>query len=265
VTERSAGRRVAVITGASSGIGAALAKRLARDGWLPVLLARRRERLEALADETGGDYEVCDVSDREAVEHAGAAVLERHPAVSLLVNNAGIPGRADFLSVDAQRIETVMRVNYLGSVWCLRAFMPGLEAARPADVVNVVSVAGTVALPGSGPYASSKHAQLAFSRATAASLRRRGIRVHAILPGFAETEGFPQRARLRSPLARRAVISAEDVAESIVELIGTHRVERFVPGWYRGFALAQALAPETTARLASRFFAADRPRRASGP
>jgi NAD(P)-dependent dehydrogenase (short-subunit alcohol dehydrogenase family) len=246
-------RRVAVVTGASSGIGAAVVRRLAHDGWLPVLVARRRERLEALARETGGDFEVCDVSDRADVERAAAAILDRHPRVSLLVNNAGIAGRVDFLSAEPERIETVMRVNYLGSVWCLRAFLPGLEAARPSDVVNVVSVAGTVAVPRSGPYSASKHAQLAFSRATAASLRPRGIRVHALNPGFVETEGFPQRAVLGNRLARRSVIQPDDVAERVVDLVGTDRVERFVPAWYRGFALVQALAPGTTARLGGRF------------
>jgi hypothetical protein len=108
--------------------------------------------------------------------------------VHLLVNNAGIPARADFLEGDPQQIEAVIRTNYLGSVWCLRAFLPALQAAAPSDVVNVVSVAGTVALPRSGPYAASKHAQLAFSRATAAQLRNRGIRVHTVKPGFVETE-----------------------------------------------------------------------------
>jgi NAD(P)-dependent dehydrogenase (short-subunit alcohol dehydrogenase family) len=250
-------RRVAVVTGASSGIGAAVARRLAGEGWLPVLVARRRERLEALAGETQGDLEVCDVSDREAVERAAAAVLARHPAISLLVNNAGIPGRIDFLTADADRIEQLVRVNYLGSVWCLRAFLPGLEAGRPADVVNVVSVAGTVAW-GSGPYAASKHAQLAFSRASAASLARRGIRVHAVKPGLAETEGFPQRSVLRSPLLRRIVVQPERVAESVVDLVGSTRAERFVPGWYGALAVAQLVAPGPTARLAGRFGGAAR-------
>ena len=74
------------------------------------------------------------------------------------------------------------------------SFLPGLEAARPSDVVNVVSIAGTVAVPQSGPYSASKHAQLAFSRATSASLRKRGIKVHTVNPGFVET-GASRSAR----------------------------------------------------------------------
>ncbi|MDX6412527.1 MAG: hypothetical protein QOE91_2043, partial [Gaiellaceae bacterium] len=87
--------RVAVVTGASSGIGAAIARRLAADGWHCVLMARREEQLRQLAGEIGGDVEVCDVSDRAAVDAAAARVRERHPAIGLLVNNAGIGARGD--------------------------------------------------------------------------------------------------------------------------------------------------------------------------
>ena len=243
------GTRVAVVTGASSGIGAEVARSLARRGWRCVLLARRRERLEELAAETDGEVEVCDVSDRSDVERAAAAVLERHPALRLLVNNAGIPGRAGFLELDAERIEQLAHTNYLGGVWCLRAFLPGLERGAPSDVVNVVSVAGTVAMRRSGPYSAAKAAQLAFSRATVAELRPRGVRVHAVNPGFVHTEGFPNLDRFRSPVWRRIVIGPERVAEHIAAVVGSNRVETYVPAWYRAAAVLQALAPGAFARL----------------
>jgi uncharacterized protein len=246
-------QRVAVVTGASSGIGAAIAVRLSAAGWLPVLLARRRERLEALAAEVGGEVEVCDVADRDAVERVAAAVLERHPAIGLLVNNAGIAGRSDFETMEPERIETVLRVNYLGGVWCLRAFLPGLERGRPAHVVDIVSVAGTVALPASGPYAASKHAQLAFSRSNSASLRPRGIAVHTVNPGFIETEGFPQRTLREHPRLRRIVVGPDEVARHVVQQLDGGPSESYVPAWYRAFALAQAVAPTTVSRLAGRF------------
>jgi uncharacterized protein len=239
--------RVAVVTGASSGIGAELARGLAQKGWRCLLLARREERLRALADEIGGEYEVCDVADRAAVEATATRVLERHPRVHLLVNNAGIAGRTDFLTGDPERIEDVMRTNYLGSVWCLRAFLPGLEAAAPSDVVNVVSVAGAVAFPPAGPYSASKHAQLAFSRATAAELRGREIRVHTVKPGFAETEGFPQSG-LPAPV-RRLVIGPEDVALHILDSLEHGRGETSVPRYYGLAGALQALAPNVFARV----------------
>jgi 3-oxoacyl-[acyl-carrier protein] reductase len=170
----------------------------------------------------------------------------------VLVNSAGIPARQGFLGGRPERIEQVLRVNYLGSVWCLRAFLPALERARPADVVNIVSVAGTVAFPPSGPYSASKHAQLAFSRATAAELRPRGIRVHTVNPGFVETEGFPQQTALRNPLLRRAVIEPDEVAEHVWDVLRRDRRETFVPAWYRIAPLAQAFAPGLVARLLAR-------------
>jgi uncharacterized protein len=244
--------QVAVVTGASSGIGAALARELASRGWRCVLLARREERLRTLAEEVNGEYEVCDVSDRETVEATAARVLERHPHVKLLVNNAGISARADFITGDPERIEQVMRTNYLGCVWCLRAFLPALERARPSDVVNIVSVAGTVAFPPSGPYSASKHAQLAFSRAMSASLRGRGIGVQTVNPGLVGTEGFPQRALLRSGSFRRAVLEPEDVARHIAGLLGKGPRETTIPRWYRLPGILQALAPNLVARLVAR-------------
>ena len=245
-------RPVAVITGASSGIGEALARRLARDGWLTVLLARRRDLIEALAAELNGEAEVCDVSDREAVERVAAEVLARHPRVKLLVNNAGISGRGDFITADVDRIEQVMRTNYLGGVWCQRAFLPGLEAAAPADVVNVVSVSGTVAFGPAGPYSASKHAQIAFSRASASNLRPRGVRVHTVNPGFVHTEGFPNQKILASAFFRRVVIGPEHVADHIVTVVRRNRRETFVPFWYRAFAILQGVMPSTVSRVASR-------------
>lgn len=215
-----------------------------------MLLARREDRLQALARELDGEYEVCDIADREQVERVAAAVLERHSAIHLLVNNAGMPARSTFTRIDAERLEEVLRTNYLGGVWVLRAFLPGLEAAGRSDVVNIVSVAGTVALGSAGPYSASKHAQLAFSRATAEELRKRRIHVHTVNPGFVETEGFPQATKLRSAILRRLVIEPERVARHVLKAVRRDKRETFVPGWYRAAALAQAVAPAIVARIA---------------
>ena len=215
-------------------------------------MARRRERLEAIAREVDGEVEVCDVSDREQVDRVGAAIVARHPAVHLLVNNAGVPARHDFLRADPDLIESVVRTNYLGAVWCLRALLPALERGRPSRVVNVVSVAGTVALPPAGPYSAAKHAQLAFSRATGAQLSKRGIRVHTVNPGFIETEGFPQGTLLRNRLLRKIVIGPERVAEHVIDVLDRNRGETYVPAWYRIAPLTQAFAPGLLARLLAR-------------
>ena len=246
-------QRVAVVTGASSGIGEATARALAAAGWHCVFVARREDRLLALAEEIGGEVELCDIGDRAAVETLAARVLERHPEVHLLVNNAGMPARGTFLKADLDLVERVMRVNYLGGVWCARAFMPGLEAAARAGgahIVNLVSVAGTVSFAPAGAYAASKHAQLAFSRSLAAALRGSGIAVHAVLPGFVETEGFPQKNVLKSRLLHRFVIEPDDVARAILRAIEKGKQEIVVPWFpYRLVGIAQAIAPGIVARF----------------
>lgn len=241
--------KVAAVTGGSSGIGAAIARALAGRGWHCVLLARREEPLRQLAGEIGGEYEVCDVADRAAVDRVAAAVLERHPRLGLLVNNAGIPARTGFVDAEPERIELVTAVNYLGGVWCLRAFLPGLLAAAPSDVVNVASAAGTVTAGTSGPYAASKHAQVSFSRAVAAELRPRGVRVHLVMPGFVETEGFPQRA-VWPRYMHRVIAEPGDVAAAVLRALEHDKREIFVPWYYRLGAVAQALFPGAVARTA---------------
>ena len=243
---------VAVVTGGSSGIGAAVARALRGRGWDCVLLARGEERLRPLAEELGAEWELCDVGDREAVERVAGGVVARHERISLLVNNAGIPGRGTFLRATAEKIEEVTRTNYLGGVWCLRTFLPALEAAAPSDVVNVVSVAGTFAHGASGPYSAAKHAQLAFSRSIRAELAGRGVRVHTVNPGPVETPGFPQRHLLSRRGGSRLVLQPERIAEAIVRAVERDRAEVVVPRYLRVAGAVQALAPGTIARLATR-------------
>jgi len=242
--------QVAVVTGGSSGIGAAIARTLARRGWQLVLLARGEERLAEVAGELGAEQEVCDVADRAEVERVAAAVRARHPAIRLLVNNAGIPGGGGFLDLEPDQIEALVRTNYLGSVWCLRAFLPALEAGAPADLVNIASVAGTIAAGHSGPYSASKHAQLAFSRSVGVELAGSGITVHTVIPGFIDTPGFPNRARFRSRLLQGLVADPDLVADQVVRGIERNRLEQFVPRWYRPAAIVQAAAPGLLARAA---------------
>src|SRR6476646_11261188 len=227
-------RRIAVVTGASSGIGAALVRRLQAEGWLVVGLQRRPSKTD--------EYEECDVADRASVEAAAQRVLGRHPHVDLVVCNAGVAARSNYLDGNVEAIERVMSVNYFGAVWTVLAFLPGL--GRGSHVVNVVSVAGTVA---GGPYSASKHAQLAFSRSLARELAPRGVFVNTVNPGFVETAGFPQQGRLGK--LSRFVVEPQFVAGRIVAAVARERREIFVPSWYRPFAWGQALVPGLIAGL----------------
>jgi NAD(P)-dependent dehydrogenase (short-subunit alcohol dehydrogenase family) len=227
--------RVAVVTGASSGIGAELVRALRARGWHTVGISRR--------DSTADEHETCDVADRAGVDETAQRVLARHPRIDLLVNNAGVAAGANFIDGDPERIENVIRVNYLGAVWTTRAFLPGLGDG--SHLVNIVSVAGLI---GDGPYSASKHAQLAFSRTMAVQLARRGISVHTVNPGYVETPGFPQRKRL-GPLLGRIAPEPPFVVDRIVGAIEHDRREIIVPRWYRAPVLLQVLAPGAFARL----------------
>jgi NAD(P)-dependent dehydrogenase (short-subunit alcohol dehydrogenase family) len=244
--------QVAVVTGGSSGIGAATARALTARGWHCVLLARGSEQLEKVAAELGAEAEVCDVADRAQVDDVATRIAERHPAVRLLVNNAGFTGRRGFLELEPEETAQIVDTVYLGSVWCTRAFLPLLEAGRPSDVVNVASVAGMFAHGSSGPYSAAKHAQLAFSRSIRRELAPHGIRVHTVSPGPVETPGFPQRDLLSRRLGSRLVLQPDRIAETIVGAVERDRAEVVVPGYLRVAGALQALAPGTLARLSTR-------------
>ncbi len=242
-------KRVAVVTGASSGFGAAVARKLAQQGWYCVLVARRRDRLEEVARETGGEIEVCDVTERDDVYAMAERIAARHDAIQLLVNNAGMPGRGGFLDIEPERIEQVVRTNYLGNVWVLLSLVPLLEAGAPSHVVSVASVAGVIAGGAGGPYTASKHAQVVFSRSMASELAPKGIRVHTLKPGFAETEGFPQDRFLGNPISRRIVLSEDQVADAILRIVRRNRREMFLPKIYAPPAMLYGLMPNTVSRL----------------
>jgi short-subunit dehydrogenase len=252
VTGRPAQQRVAVITGSSSGIGEATARLLARQGWRCVLVARREEVLRDIAEEIDGEVEPCDVADRDAVARMSAHVLERHPAVELLVNGAGILVRGSFVDTPLELVERALAVNYLGGVWTTRGLLDGLRATAAtgttAHVVNIASIGGSIVFTPAAPYSASKHAQVAFSRSLRAALAGSGIDVHTILPGFVTTPGFPRPKVFASRLGRLFVAGPEDVARRIVRTIDRGSAETVIPWFPYGIgAITQAVAPSLTA------------------
>lgn len=254
MTDGPTPRRVAVVTGASSGIGEATARLLAEQGWHCVLVARREDVLRGLATEIGGEIEVCDVGDREAVALTTARILERHPAVDLLVNSAGILARGSFVDASSELIERALAVNYLGGVWTTRGLLDGLrEAARAhgrAHVATIASIGGLIVFTPAAPYTASKHAQVAYSRSLRAALHGTGIEVHTILPGFVTTPGFPHPKLFATRLGRRFVVGPERVAAEVVAAVEKGKAEVVIPWFPYGLGpLAQALMPTLTATV----------------
>jgi len=229
---------VAVVTGASSGIGESTALLLARAGAKVVLAARRLERLEALAERIaahGGEALPvhCDVSLLADLDELVARTDEAYGRCDILVNNAGIPGGGPFRSLTAEQVERVIRVNVLGVMLGTRAFLPMLLEQRRGHIVNVASLAGRFATPGSAVYGATKHAVVAFGEALSYELKPLGILVTTVNPGFTKTEGFPQ-----DDIPPRLVMRREHVAEVIVDVVRRGRApEVSVP---RALGAAQA-------------------------
>ena len=204
---------VMLITGASSGIGEATAKRLAREpGAALVLVARREERLRALAASLGEErvsFVAVDLLDEDAPERIREHVQERHGRLDLLVNNAGAAWRATFADGGYENVRRTMAINFDAQIRLTEALLPLLRSSAPSAIVNVSSTAGRVSRAGSGAYSASKFALAGWSDALWAEERPNGVHVGLVLPGFISTEGFPQSELTSKPWTRWAVSTPE--------------------------------------------------------
>lgn len=235
---------VAVVTGASSGIGEATARRLARDGWDLVLVARREERLRALADELGGATVVAvDLTDEDAPARVLEAVSSEHGRLDLLVNNAGAAWRGAFLDQGWVGVQRHMALNFDAVLRLTEELLPLLRESAPSSIVNVASVAGRVSRARSAAYSASKFALIGWSDGLYAEEKEHGVHVGLVLPGFVSTEGFPQRELMERKLTRRFVSTPERVADAIMDAGPGGKAERYVPRPYWLIAALRALAP----------------------
>ncbi|MBO9606025.1 MAG: SDR family NAD(P)-dependent oxidoreductase [Paenibacillaceae bacterium] len=220
--QRGVAGLVVVVTGASSGIGAALCRELDRLGATTVLLARSESKLREVAAGLRGDHAayVVDVASAEQVQDGVRQTLERFGRIDAWVNNAGF---GEFERVEAASLasfEAMMDVNYMGVVRCTKAALPAMRQAGRGTIVNVVSLAGKLATAKSAGYAASKHAALGFSNALRRELKGSGIAVAVVNPGPVDTPffdradpggGYAQRVRpymLRPERVVRAIVGA---------------------------------------------------------
>jgi NADP-dependent 3-hydroxy acid dehydrogenase YdfG len=181
--------RIAVVTGASSGIGAATARGLARAGFQVVAGARRTDRLRQLAEEVGATTLALDVTDPASVDAFAGAVRDRHGRTDLLVNNAGLArGLEPIADGDERDWAAMLDTNVVGLLRVTQAFLPLLRAAPHAHIVNLGSIAGFEVYPGGAGYTASKHAVRAITDTLRIELNGEPIRVTEILPGMVETE-----------------------------------------------------------------------------
>ena len=235
---------VAIVTGASSGIGAAVARGLASRGTTVVAVARRREMLEAVvADCRSGapasEALVCDVGDRGAIEALCRDVLARHGKVDMLVNNAGISMRVHATRLTAEQVERTMRIDFLGAVWPTLVLLPSMLARGRGHIVNVASVAGRLPTAREAAYTAAKHAMAGWSDVLALDLHGSGVKVHLINPGPIKTEIWD---KLEEPSAYRGKLyPPERVARVVCSALERGSHERWFPrsmAWLPPFRMA---------------------------
>lgn len=240
--------RVAIVTGASSGIGRAVALDLAARGATVIACARRGPLLEEVAAacrRTAPESEaaVLDVADRGAVEALVNRILERHGRVDVLVNNAGISMRVHATRLTVEDVERVMAVNFMGAVTATLAVLPSMLRRRAGRIVNVASVAGRIPSPRESAYTASKHALVGFTDALAADLQGTGVGVHLVIPGPIATGIWETTAE--PPAYRGKLYPPRDVARAVRACLERGSYERWVPRRLRLLPFVRALAPRT--------------------
>ena len=209
---------IAVVTGASSGIGAAAAKHLAPAGYDLILGARRMDKLQAVAEPLGARAITLDVTDAASV----VAFCEQVPAVNVLINNAGgALGLEPIAEAEDEKWRTMFESNVLGTMRMTRALLPKLEASKQGHIVVIGSIAGFEVYPGGAGYTAAKHAERALAETLRLELLGKPIRVTEIAPGLVETEfslvrfgGDAERAT--TPYQGMTPLTADDVADAIV-------------------------------------------------
>ena len=225
----------ALVTGGGSGIGFAIAKRLADLGASVTLAGRTTDRLEAAAATlTRCDVVQADVGDPAAVRRAFAALDERGHALTILINNAGVAKSAKFADTDGALWEEMLRVNLTGVYHCIQAGLPRILAAGGGRIVTIASTAGLIGYPYVSAYCAAKHGVIGLTRALAAEHALRGVTINAVCPGYADTDMTRQtvanivartgrteaeaRAALTARNPQRQLVTADEVAAAVAWL-----------------------------------------------
>lgn len=255
--EDAAGK-VALVTGASSGIGEALARELAYRGARVALVGRRKDRLDALAAElTRAGHRVsahaCDVRDAAAVAAAATAVEGELGAIDLLVNNAGYGRHVLFADHEPEDVFDMMLTNYMGTVYWTQRVLPAMRGRGSGWILNVGSFAGKIGQADEAAYSASKFAVTGLSQALAQELAPAGIHVMCVHPTLVRTEMFTPEVMARMPRGSAAsFIEADEFAKRALAALAKGRTEAMIPARMRIPILLHALFPGWMGRMVGR-------------
>lgn len=229
--------KIVVITGASSGIGKESALEFAKLHASVVLVSRDRNKLEEVAKELL-KYQTrilvcaCDISQKDQVNEMSKQVLEKFGTVDILVNNAGFGIYGNFNDLKVEEIESQMRTNYLGMVYCTKTFLPKMLEQKSGHIVNVASVAASFGIPGMAGYCASKFAMLGYSESLYHELKGSGVGITVVSPIMVRTNFFNHNSFNKMPRYTTA-LSANTVAKAVVRAASSPRLEIVVPQFVR--------------------------------
>ena len=255
-------KKIVIITGASSGIGAATAHRLAKDGVCLVLAARRLDRLKQVAEDAqnrGAEVLVVqtDVRNREDLQHLVDATLDRWGRIDVLLNNAGMGTDSAFVKMPSEEIRNEIAINLTAVIECAQVVLPVMLRQKSGHIINVASLAGMVAVPGAVVYSATKFGVNGFSDALHRELLGTGIRVSAFCPGYTPSEISPELKAIAEgqPDAPKVpgLMPVSYVADQIARLIDRPRLRLVIPVGWRPLPLIAFIFPVFADKLMSYF------------
>ncbi|MDH6579297.1 SDR family oxidoreductase [Kitasatospora sp. MAP5-34] len=248
----AAGRRVVLVTGASSGIGAATAVRLAGAGWYPLLSGTDPARLAAIARQTGGTALPGDLAQRDGPEELARRALAVSGRVDALIANAGIGWRGPFTGMPLDLLDHMITLNLTAPLRLARLLLPAMLERGSGCLVLTGSIAGRVGVREEAVYAATKAALGMFAESLRYELLGTGVRVRLVLPGVVDTEFFSRRG---TPYHRQRPrpVPPERIAETVLALLTGRREEAIVPGWLRLPDRLHGTVPALFQRMAGRF------------
>ncbi|MDE1724391.1 MAG: SDR family oxidoreductase [Thaumarchaeota archaeon] len=231
-------RKVVVITGASSGIGEQSAEKFAQLHAIVVLVSRNEEKLQQISSRLS-KYQTtvlayaCDISKKDQVDKMVKFVIEKFGGVDVLVNNAGFGIYETVEKIKVEEMESQVRTNFFGMMYCIKAFLPKMLEKRSGHIVNVASVAASIGIPGMASYCASKFAMLGFSESLYHELKGTGVGITVVSPIMVRTNFFDHVSFGKMPRYSSTSLDPKTVANAVIHASSSHRLEIVVPQFVR--------------------------------